>query len=329
VSIAANDMSQTVYGSGVLPEELLEKVRGLDGVREAYGVRIHVTEFRDTEVLVLAPDLRRWFSMMRERGMSMEGLPADEASLTALERGEAAVVSTNFVALHGRSLELETPAGRRAFRVVGAVDDFSWPKGVVILDLGVFRELWGERALTYIDVRVADGATVADVQGRVAASIGPDTRAFVHQTAQIKEFAHKVLAEAFKLTQAQVLIAMIIGFIGIFNTLLMSVLRRTREIGLLRAIGMAPSQAARTVAIEAVWTAAWGAVLGIVGGLFTMAFPISMHFLRITGYVLAFTIPWSTMAMACAAAVAIGYVAAWLPARRAAGLSVIEAIGYE
>jgi putative ABC transport system permease protein len=97
----------------------------------------------------------------------------------------------------------------------------------------------------------------------------------------------------------------------------------------MRAIGMTPAQVARTVVIESLWVAVWGAAMGVAGGLVVEKFPIAMNFLRITGYVLPFTVPWTMIGIAVVSALAIGIVASWVPARRAARLNVLEAVGYE
>ena len=331
LSVAANDMSQQVYSSASLPEEAVARVAAVPGVGEVYRVKSAIVDFRETEIMIIAPEVRGWFEMMARKKLKLEGAPQDPASIAAMERGESCVVSTNFRALHrpGEVVELETPRGVRRFRIAGAVEDFSWPKGVVIMDLAVYRELWGDPSVTYIDFEVAPGAAIADVKANVGKSLSGDYRAFVHSARDIEAFAHNVLDAAFSLTRAQVLIAVIIGFLGIVNTLLISVLRRTREIGLLRAIGMTRRQVAGTVVIEAVWVAFWAAVMGAAGGLYCIAFPIATSFLRITGYSLPFTVPWETMGMAVGAALAIGLVASAMPARKAARLNVLEAVGYE
>jgi putative ABC transport system permease protein len=340
LSVAANDMSQQVYSSASLPEEAVARVAAVPGVGEVYRVKSAVVDFRDTEIMIVAPEVGGWFEMMARKKLTLEGAPQSPEAIAAMERGESCVVSTNFAALHrtGDSVEIETPRGARRFRIAGAAEDFSWPKGVVILDLAVYRELWDDRSVTYIDIGLAAGANPADVKAAVGKTLSGDYRAFVHSAKDIEVFAHNVLDAAFSLTRAQVLIAVIIGFLGIVNTLLISVLRRTREIGLLRAIGMTRGQVARTVVIEAVWVAFWAALMGAAlgggvwgggGGLYCIAFPIASSFLKITGYTLPFTVPWETMGMAAGAALVIGLVASAMPARRAARLNVLEAVGYE
>jgi putative ABC transport system permease protein len=126
-----------------------------------------------------------------------------------------------------------------------------------------------------------------------------------------------------------VALAIVIGFFGIVNTLLISVMRRTREIGLLRAVGMTGGQVASMILIESLLIAVVGAVLGIALGLAGARWPLAMHVEQVSGYWLPLYVPWGTMAIAGAASLLIGGVASVLPSRRAARLNVLEAITYE
>jgi putative ABC transport system permease protein len=131
------------------------------------------------------------------------------------------------------------------------------------------------------------------------------------------------------LLNVQVALAIVIGFFGIVNTLLISVMQRTREIGLLRAVGMTTRQVGTMILIESAFIALVGAVLGIALGLAGARWPLALHVAQVAGYWLPLHIPWETIAVAIGASVAIGVVASILPARRAATIEVLEAITYE
>jgi len=121
-------------------------------------------------------------------------------------------------------------------------------------------------------------------------------------------------------------LAMIIAVLGIINTLALSMIERTRELGLLRAVGMKRRQVMWMVTVESVVISVFGALLGIaVGvGLGVAVFQA----LRDQGFSdLAF--PWPLMAVYVVASVLVGLAAGLLPAIRAARLDVLKAIAYE
>jgi putative ABC transport system permease protein len=145
----------------------------------------------------------------------------------------------------------------------------------------------------------------------------------------LKRVSDVVMDNTLQLMNVQVALAVLIGFFGIVNTLLISVMQRTREIGLLRAVGMTTKQVGTMIIIESSFIALVGAVLGIALGLAGARWPLALHVAQVAGYWLPLYVPWTTVWVAFAAAVLIGAVASILPARRAAGIQVLEAITYE
>lgn len=119
-------------------------------------------------------------------------------------------------------------------------------------------------------------------------------------------------------------LALLIAVLGIVNTLALSVIERTREIGLLRAIGLQRGQLRRMITVESVVIAMLGATLGVGLGV---GFGIAlMHSLRDQGLEVI-SVPWDQLAVFGVVALLVGVVAAVLPARRAAQLDVLKAIG--
>src|SRR5690606_3284322 len=130
------------------------------------------------------------------------------------------------------------------------------------------------------------------------------------------------------LTMIQVLLglAILIAVLGIINTLALSVLERTRELGLLRAVGLGRAATVRMVTVEAVVISIFGALLGVVvgAGLGTAV----VRALTDEG-VDTLALPWSDMAESLLLAGLVGLVAALLPAVRAARTNGLNAIAYD
>jgi putative ABC transport system permease protein len=121
-------------------------------------------------------------------------------------------------------------------------------------------------------------------------------------------------------------LAIIIALLGIGNTLALSIIERTRELGVLRAVGMTQAQLRSTIRWESVIIAIQGTLLGLVIGLFFgWALVSALHDEGLT----TFSVPIGTLAVVVVLAALAGVVAAVLPARRAARLDVLRALSAE
>ncbi|MER5333624.1 ABC transporter permease [Micromonospora sp. NPDC002717] len=175
-------------------------------------------------------------------------------------------------------------------------------------------------------IQLAPGTRVADVQPQIEALLADspevsvaDREAFIdQQTGQLDGL----------LTMIQILLALaiVIAVLGIINTLALSVLERTRELGLLRAIGLRRAQTMRMVTVEAVVISVFGALLGVAVGTGLGAAVVEA--LRDEG-ITDLVLPWSQMGVFLGLAAIIGVIAAVLPAVRAARINVLGAIAHD
>jgi len=175
-------------------------------------------------------------------------------------------------------------------------------------------------------VRLADGVPVSAVLPQVKALLADspevsatDAAAFVNQQAATFDTL---------ITMIQILLALaiLIAVLGVVNTLALSVLERTRELGLLRAVGLGRAQTMRMVTVEAVVISVFGALLGVtVGAGMGTAVTRALESDGITELVL----PWGRMGTYLVLAALVGVIAAVLPAIRAARLNLLGAIAHD
>ncbi|MER5561064.1 FtsX-like permease family protein [Streptomyces sp. NPDC002506] len=170
-----------------------------------------------------------------------------------------------------------------------------------------------------------DGAVSDATAARLRSATGNSPLVQVKDREALVAEAGGTVGELLTLMYGLLAIGALISLLGIVNTLAMSVAERTREIGVLRAIGMDRAGVRRMIRVEAVTVAAFGTLLGLVGGVFGAWAVGSLTSGAMTRYV--FSPPWGTLALLTLLALVTGALAAAVPARRAAALSPLEAVG--
>ena len=173
---------------------------------------------------------------------------------------------------------------------------------------------------------VADGFSVAEAQE----AISPTVESFGNVKSQTKselvDDAENQIDQALALFTGLLLFAVIIAVLGITNTLTLSIYERTREIGLLRAVGMVRRQVRRMIRWEAVIIATFGAILGVGIGI-VLGWAV-VKALADEGFG-AFSIPVGQVILALVLAALAGVLAAIWPARKAARMNILDAISSE
>ncbi|MGW5861668.1 ABC transporter permease [Streptomyces sp. NPDC055239] len=169
-----------------------------------------------------------------------------------------------------------------------------------------------------------DGGASARTQEQLRTAVGDSPLVKVQDREELVREAAGAMGNLLTLMYGLLAIGVVISALGIVNTLAMSVAERTREIGVLRAIGMGRSGIRRMIRLEAVTVAAFGTLLGLAGGVFGAWAVGALAGGAMEQYTLS--MPWGTLVLVCLVSLAIGALAAALPARRAAALSPLEAV---
>jgi len=156
--------------------------------------------------------------------------------------------------------------------------------------------------------------------------LAPYPQLQVKNQADYKKLLHDQVAQLLDLVYGLLGLAIVVAILGVVNTLALSVVERTREIGLLRAVGFSRRSVRRMIRLESVLIALFGAVLGLGLG---MGWGISAQHLLASAGLDVLSIPWPTIAAVFAGAGVVGLLAALLPALRASRMKVLRAIATE
>ncbi len=166
------------------------------------------------------------------------------------------------------------------------------------------------------------GETAANA-GKLDRALGAFPNAKVQDRQTFKDNQASGLNQVLNVLYVLLALSVIVSLFGIVNTLVLTVFERTRELGMLRAVGMTRRQVRRMIRYESVITALIGAAIGIALGIVLAVLLIA----RVDFIVLAW--PVGSLVVFAIAALVVGLIAAIFPARRAARLNVLEALQYE
>lgn len=227
----------------------------------------------------------------------------------------------------GDDLTMEFPSeGGTDVPVIGTFETTDIVGSDFLVSLDSYAERYTTNLDTMVLATVAGGASTDAARDAIGSATGEFPNVTVENQAEFKETQAGLVDQLLGLVTALLALALIIALLGITNTLALSVFERTRELGLLRAVGMSRRQARSMIRWESVIIAVIGAVLGlVVGGFFGWALVTSLADEGIS----EFALPSGQLVAYVVAAGVAGIVAAIPPARRAARLNVLEAIATE
>ena len=209
---------------------------------------------------------------------------------------------------------------------IGGTFDDNRLVGDYVVSLDTFDELFRAQLDTFVFVKVADGADTAAVRGDVEQATAEFGNIEVQDQAAFRDQQAGFVNQLLGLVTAMLFLAVVIALFGIANTLSLSIFERTRELGLLRAVGMGRTQVKRMIRWESVIIAILGALFGIAIGIF---FGWALQQALAPEGITEFVLPVGQLVFFLILAALAGVVVALLPARRAAKLNVLEAISYE
>ncbi len=303
---------------------LTTEIAALDGVEE-------VGEFTDVPVQYVTDDVVGAVTTFDTRpgedlvrfGLEDDASPIDDGSgvwasaTSADERGWA----------RGDTIELRFEDQQtQAFTIAGLFDDDAVVSTDLIIDRQTVLEHYDDLDVDFGGVRLADGADPEATKAAAQALADDVSGVNVLDTGEIRDQANSQIDALLLIVNGLLAFTLVVALIGIINTIALSVSERTREIGLLRAVGMTRTQLARSIRWEAVMVSVFGALLGIaLGVLFAYAAIQAIP----AGIINEVSVPWVTLGTIVMLAAVLGVLAAVIPGWSAGRKNILAAIASE
>jgi putative ABC transport system permease protein len=318
-AVSADYVVTSKSGFDTIPAAVGAAVARVPGVENVSGVRQDEAKAFGDKATVngLAPTFADTVSMDFDKG--------SEAVIPRLG-SSGAIVAKSFADDHdlriGSPVKLTTSAGDTvALRVAAVADPEAQITGDVMVSQSAFDASFPRPSDRFVFVRTADGtssATTTAIDRAVAGFPEVDART----RADWIDFRGQDMAKFLMFLYVLLALSVIVSLFGMVNALVLTVFERTREIGMMRAVGMTRRQVRRMVRHESIITALIGAGLGLPLGLLVAGGMVAaLH--------VPYTVPGPSLVVFTIVAILAGVLAAISPARRAAKLNVLQALHYE
>jgi putative ABC transport system permease protein len=309
------DLLVTASGTGQLSQSVPAKASAVPGVTvttTVYRSQFEVQSSLATLTAVSTPDLAETVILRMTAGSS-----------AALAHGELLIDATTATSKHlsaGDTIPVRFAQTGTSTMRIGAIYQTNALIGSYLVSARFFNRHFSHQPPDALLLRTGGSGTV---DSAVIRALAPYPNAQVQTRAQFEQTQTASINQLLGLVYALLALAVLIALIGIVNTLMLSVFERTREIGLLRAVGMRRRQVRTMIRSEAVILAIFGAIIGIIIGTgMGIALVSSLKQQGITDTV----VPVSSLVVFLLLAAVLGLLAATWPARRAARLDVLAAI---
>jgi putative ABC transport system permease protein len=307
-----------------MPLSMLHELEAIPGVRSVDPFRKLFLNLNQKRVLLEAIDVESWAknNTCTIIGGTMMKRNRDEISVNE-------TIAARLGLKPGDTMSLPTPAGPKTFAVTSIIVSYASDAGVIFIDLQTYERHWNDHVADMFSVYVKQDADVASVRTAIQDRYRSTRKMFVLPALEFRQEVKNMLDRSVVMNDAVNVLTLLIAGFGIIVTLLASVLERTREIGVLRSIGMKRSQVSLLVLIESALIGAAGGVLGICSGVITGWINLEGFFRLDFGASMAYHVHYPSIASAFLLSIVLSVLAGAYPARRAAKTNIVEALSYE
>ncbi|MCA9346540.1 ABC transporter permease [Candidatus Saccharibacteria bacterium] len=322
IIVTSNNVGEGGPNTGTFSEEAYNRIKGLKELKDVSALRYAFTGYKvdgASSSFVLAGINPTNFDSTVARLKPSEG---------TFERLKIGTVAVRQQELDKRGLQIGdtvdieyAETGLKTYLIVGSFEDAFDSDYLISAD--DYMQNFSNHNLVMIAATYNDSYSAETIKQAVEGALSEFPQLSVQDQSDLKRTANEQVDQLIALLWSLLAMAVIIAVFGITNTLMLSIAERTREIGMLRAIGMTRKQVRRMIRMEAIIIALFGALLGIsVGSFFAWVILRALESEGISGYVF----PVVQMIIYFIFAVIAGIFAALLPARKAARMDVLKAI---
>jgi len=240
----------------------------------------------------------------------------------------AGYVQQAFGLKRGDLLRIRTARGEHDFRVAGIVTDIMQGGRSIMGSWSDMRKYFGQDNASFYIARLAPGADAKTVEQRLKDEIAKSRHLTIQSGDAWRAEMRKMSLQFFAMFDAIVYVAIVVGALGVVNTMTMSVLERTHEIGMLRGVGMTRTQVTWMILAEA-------AAMGVIAALFGVGAGLGLSFIMVTGmkqgtgWSLSWVFPTGPLYTSIVIALVVSQVAAIYPTWRAVRTVIVETIKAE
>jgi len=256
---------------------------------------------------------------------------AESGALERVADGTAVLVSSSLLRERGLrvgdDITLDAPTGPQRLRVAGVAQQE--PAKAVIMSRARYRVAWSDHMVTWIHVVVADPSKAATVRASLAAQLGSRYRLQVRSMAEFLAYLAGQVRQAFSLLYVMEGITFLLVMFGITDAVASGVLERTRQFGMMRAIGLTRLRVMELVLVEGATLGLLGAALALGIGLLLSGFWVLVQFPALLGWNLDLVVPGAFVVAGAVLSIVLALVGALAPAFRAGWLPAMAALREE
>jgi putative ABC transport system permease protein len=261
---------------------------------------------------------------------------APRSSRQALQEAIAkrgVVVSEAFALKYGKSagdaVVLPVAQGVATFPITGVYRDYSNDRGVVVMDRALYVRSFADNAINTIVIYLKPGVSREDARRRLEAQFGPRYHAFAVTNGEIRAEVMKIFDQTFLVTYALLAVAVVVAVLGIINTLAALILERTREMALLRVLGMTAAEVRRLIVLESSLLGLTSTVAGLAMGYVLSWILIFVINKQSFGWTIEFHTPVRLIALSLLITFLSAVAAGLVPSRLANRLNLAAALKSE